>query len=142
MPAITWRRWIMRRGARGLAVALALLLPAAVRARQPPPAASHDPPAAAPAPDAPPRCDAAHEGITACFANVLCICRFHPGDAARKLPDRFAWDCGITRPQCALPPADLTPIDPYAVPPVIVDVDHPAGERREDREPESAPPQP
>ncbi len=81
-----------------------------------------------------PRCDAAHEGIVACFANVLCLCRFHPGDAARKLPDRFAWDCGITRPQCALPPADLTPRDPYATPPVIVDVDHPHTDVTEDIE--------
>ncbi len=96
-------------------------------------------------PDEPaPRCDAAHEGIVACFANVLCLCRFHPGDAARKLPDRFAWDCGITRPQCHLPPAELTPGDPYATPPVIVDLDHPHADAEEDTEEdfedESAPP--
>ncbi|RMF73825.1 MAG: hypothetical protein D6740_03180 [Alphaproteobacteria bacterium] len=92
--------------------------------------------------EAAPRCDAAHEGIVACFANVLCLCRFHPGDAARKLPDRFAWDCGITRPQCHLPPADLTPVDPYAVPPVIVDVDHPHADDEDNQEAESVPPQP
>ena len=87
-----------------------------------------------------PRCDAAHEGIVACFANVLCLCRFHPGDAARKLPDRFAWDCGITRPQCQQPPADLTPTDPYAMPPVILDLDDHHADSTEDDEDTHTPP--
>ncbi len=107
---------------------------------EPPPAAPTSTATPATGRDGPaPRCDAAHEGIVACFANVLCLCRFHPGDAARKLPDRFAWDCGLTRPQCHLPPADLTPVDPYAVPPVIVDLDHPQ-EETDDHEDASPPP--
>ena len=133
----------MRAPGPGLVIALAMLFAAAARAQQQPPASETAPeaaPEAAPAAAEPPRCDAAHEGITACFANVLCLCRFHPGDAARRLPDRFAWDCGITRPQCALPPADLTPVDPYAVPPVIVDVDHPHTDEAEERDGGSAPP--
>ena len=106
--------------------------PPAASASATTPAAGRDGPA--------PRCDAAHEGIVACFANVLCLCRFHPGDAGRKLPDRFAWDCGLTRPQCQLPPADLVPVDPYASPPVIVDLGHPP-EETDDHDDDNPPPQ-
>jgi len=61
-----------------------------------------------------PACGPAREGQVACVANRLCACRFERGGSLAGRPDRWDWDCGILRPDCAVPPADLPPADPAA----------------------------
>ena len=67
--------------------------------------------------DAPLACTAAIEGITACMADKLCLCRFDPGGSMTGRPARHRWDCGINRPACAPPPQASVPID---LPPLIL----------------------
>lgn len=66
-----------------------------------------------------PACGPAREGQVACAANRLCTCRLERGGILTGRPDRWEWDCGILRPDCAPPPADLSPPDP-TVPGVTV----------------------
>ncbi|HYF06587.1 MAG TPA: hypothetical protein VD970_03125 [Acetobacteraceae bacterium] len=67
----------------------------------------------------PPACGPAREGQVACQENRLCLCRFERGGSLAGRPDRWAWDCGPLRPDCAAPPADL-PRAPMPVPEVII----------------------
>lgn len=53
-----------------------------------------------------PICSPDHEGRLSCQANRVCICDYEQAVPARGLPDRWLWDCSITRPQCEQPPAD------------------------------------
>jgi len=69
-----------------------LLLPAV-------PAAAQDPPA----------CTAAREGMTACFGEKLCVCRYDQGGQLTGRPSADRWDCGVLRPSCGVVPADLSP---------------------------------
>ncbi|MBK5920260.1 hypothetical protein CCR80_04300 [Rhodothalassium salexigens] len=63
-------------------------------------------PPAAPAPAAP-VCRAELEGQLSCQANRVCECGFRQAVPARGLPDRWVWDCGITRPRCRSVPAEI-----------------------------------
>jgi len=56
-----------------------------------------------------PACGPPRSGQLACVANRLCACRFERGGALAGQPDRWAWDCGILRPDCAAPPAGEPP---------------------------------
>lgn len=64
----------------------------------------------------PPQCTEAREGQLACMAGKQCACRFIPGGSMTGRPDRFAWDCGINRPNC--PPDPNIVQQPGYAPPV------------------------
>lgn len=67
-----------------------------------------------------PVCNAFNEGITGCFANKQCICRFDPGGSLAGRPPGYRWNCGVLRPACELPPPALpgVPLPPsLALPP-------------------------
>jgi len=66
----------------------------------------------------PPACDAAREGQTACLAGKLCLCRFERGGEMTGRPDRFAWDCGVLRPNCP-PEPTIAPARRNLAPPGI-----------------------
>ena len=65
-----------------------------------------------------PACGPAREGQVACVANRLCLCRFERGGSVAGRPDRWDWDCGILRPDCAVAPAGEPP--PPLPPDVVV----------------------
>lgn len=65
---------------------------------------------------APPSCTVEIEGQTACMAGKLCECRFERGGQLTGRPDRFVWDCGVTRPMC--PPDPTITQMPSNPPPV------------------------
>jgi hypothetical protein len=82
---------------RPIALALLLLAPLAAAAQ------------------APPACSRAREGQLSCMAGKMCECRFERGGSMTGRPDRFAWDCGVMRPNC---PPDPTVAPGQAAPPV------------------------
>ncbi len=59
-----------------------------------------------PSPDHVPLCNAEHEGRLSCQANRVCACIYDQAVPARGLPDRWRWDCALTRPPCEQPAAD------------------------------------
>ena len=59
-----------------------------------------------------PACGPAREGQVACAANRLCACRFERAGRLTGRPDRWDWDCGILRPDCLVPPAELPMPEP------------------------------
>lgn len=75
---------------------------------------------------APPACSRAREGQVACMAGKMCECRFERGGSMTGREDRFAWDCGITRPNC---PPDPT-IAPGPAPPPVGIWLHPGGRQQ------------
>lgn len=88
---------------------------------------------------APPMCEARTEGQLVCQANRQCACVHAQAVPARNLPERWHWDCGITRPACTTVPESLAPL-PHGSGnlPVIVDVDddrHESRDRRRDNRP-------
>ena len=70
-------------------------------------------PAAAQEPSA---CTPAVEGQVACMAGKLCECRFERGGRLTGRGDRFAWDCGVLRPNC--PPDPTISPAPQTLPPM------------------------
>lgn len=68
-----------------------------------------------------PLCNARHEGQLSCQANRVCACVHSGAVPARGLPDRWHWDCAITRPQCEQPAADGGGYLDPALWPVIID---------------------
>jgi hypothetical protein len=58
----------------------------------------------------PPQCIEAREGQLACMAGKQCVCRFMRGGSMTGRPDRFAWDCGINRPNFVQQPGYAPPI--------------------------------
>jgi hypothetical protein len=62
-------------------------------------------PAAAQAPL--PVCIPQREGMTHCFDNRLCVCRYERGGQLTGRSDGHRWDCGALRPDCRVPPAEL-----------------------------------
>ncbi len=73
--------------------------------------------------DEPLMCSSQTEGMLSRQAGKVCECVFRPAEKARKLPDRFAWDCGIKRPSNQFVPANLDSY-PYVLPEVVVVIDH------------------
>lgn len=65
-----------------------------------------------------PACVPARSGQLACIAGRLCACRFERGGSVAARPDRWAWDCGILRPDCQVPPAEAP--EPAPMPGLIV----------------------
>lgn len=66
-------------------------------------------------------CGPPRAGQVACVANRLCVCRFERGGSLAARPDRWAWDCGILRPDCSAAPAEQAPLpqpDILLVPPL------------------------
>ena len=57
----------------------------------------------------PPDCTNAREGMTACFGEKLCLCRYDQGGQLTGRPSGLRWDCGVLRPSCGVVPADLNP---------------------------------
>jgi hypothetical protein len=57
----------------------------------------------------PPACNAAREGMAACFGEKLCRCRFEPGGTLTGRPAGHRWDCGALRPACGTAPAGPAP---------------------------------
>ena len=57
----------------------------------------------------PPACTPAREGMTACFGEKLCVCRYDQGGQLTGRPSADRWDCGALRPNCGVVPADLNP---------------------------------
>jgi hypothetical protein len=57
----------------------------------------------------PPECSRAREGMTACFGETLCLCRYDQGGQLTGRPSANRWDCGALRPGCGTVPADLNP---------------------------------
>ncbi|MCO6419703.1 hypothetical protein JYK14_26565 [Siccirubricoccus sp. KC 17139] len=57
----------------------------------------------------PPACTPEREGMTACFAEKLCLCRFQPGGQLSGRPSGHRWDCGVLRPHCGVAPAGPPP---------------------------------
>lgn len=53
-------------------------------------------------------CTAETEGQLSCQAAKSCKCGYKPAEAGTGLPARWAWDCGVMRPQCERAPADAT----------------------------------
>lgn len=47
-----------------------------------------------------PVCNAVRDGVTACLAGKLCVCRFERGGQMTGRSDGFRWDCGALRPEC------------------------------------------
>lgn len=69
---------------------------------------------ATPVPEVP-LCRAAVEGQLSCQANRVCECQFETAIPARRLPDRWRWDCSILRGFCQVTAPDsgtTTQIDP------------------------------
>ena len=64
----------------------------------------------------PPQCTEAREGQLACMAGKQCACKFIRGGSMTGRPDRFAWDCGINRPNCPPDPNIVT--QPGYAPPI------------------------
>jgi hypothetical protein len=56
--------------------------------------------APAAAQEAPPVCNAVRDGVTACLAGKLCLCRFERGGQMTGRSDGYRWDCGALRPEC------------------------------------------
>ncbi|MBX9702251.1 MAG: hypothetical protein K2X74_22635 [Acetobacteraceae bacterium] len=81
-------------------------------------------PVAAPAQQPVPMCLAEREGMTACFADKLCLCRYEPGGSLTGRPPGFRWDCGALRPGCGVVPPDAGPAAP--LPPVFLQPTLPA----------------
>lgn len=67
-----------------------------------------------------PACEAARAGQLACVAGRLCRCAFEPGGSLAGHRDRWAWDCGLLRPDCAVPPADLSGARRDRVPALLI----------------------
>jgi len=65
---------------------------------------------------APPVCGPAREGQVACIAGKMCECRFERGGQMTGRPDRFAWDCGVMRPNCP-PDPTIAPAPGFVTPP-------------------------
>lgn len=57
----------------------------------------------------PPACNAAREGMAACFGDKLCRCRFEPGGTLTGRRAGHRWDCGALRPPCGAAPAGPAP---------------------------------
>jgi hypothetical protein len=53
-----------------------------------------------------PDCTPEREGVTACFGEKLCACRFEPGGSLTGRPPGHRWDCGALRPACSVVPTD------------------------------------
>jgi hypothetical protein len=64
----------------------------------------------------PPGCVAEREGMTACFGEKLCLCRFAPGGQLTARPAGHRWDCGVLRPSCGIAPAGPPPAMPHYLP--------------------------
>ena len=73
--------------------------------------------------DEPLMCSSQTEDMLSRQAGKVCECVFRPAEKARKLPDRFAWDCGIKRPSNQFVLANLE-MYPYVLPEVVVVVDY------------------
>ena len=56
-----------------------------------------------------PDCSPGHEGMTACFADKLCVCRWQPAGSLTGRPAAHRWDCGVLRPACGVVPAGPPP---------------------------------
>ena len=67
-----------------------------------------------------PSCVPARAGQAACIAGRQCLCGFERGGSLAGRPDRWAWDCGILRPGCAVPPTDLAPAPGPALPGLVI----------------------
>jgi hypothetical protein len=63
-----------------------------------------------------PGCGAEREGMTACFGEKLCLCRFVPGGQLTARPAGHRWDCGALRPGCGVAPAGPPPVVPDYLP--------------------------
>lgn len=61
-----------------------------------------------------PVCNAPREGVAACLAGRQCVCRLEPGGSVAGRPAGHRWDCGVLRPACAEPPAELPRSEPAA----------------------------
>lgn len=55
-----------------------------------------------------PLCNAPREGMEACFAETLCLCRHEPGGSLTGRPPGYRWDCGALRPRCGVVPPDAS----------------------------------
>jgi hypothetical protein len=66
--------------------------------------------------EAPPGCVPEREGMTACFGEKLCLCRFTPGGQLTARPSAYRWDCGALRPGCGVAPAGPAPVLPDYAP--------------------------
>ena len=64
-----------------------------------------------------PMCLSQREGMTFCFADKLCLCRYEPGGSLTGRPPGLRWDCGVLRPACGVVPPDTAP---GGVPPAMV----------------------
>ncbi len=62
-----------------------------------------------PAVSAAPVCNRETVGLVACVANRECVCRFERGGTLTGRARGYRWDCGILRPQCFPPPAEVDP---------------------------------
>ena len=65
-----------------------------------------------------PLCGPARQGQVACMAGKICECRFERGGQMTGRPDRFAWDCGVMRPNCP-PDPTIAPAPGFGAPPGI-----------------------
>lgn len=54
-----------------------------------------------------PSCTSESWGVVACIGGKSCECTYRRESAMTGAPAGFRWDCGISRPRCDLPPADL-----------------------------------
>ncbi len=54
-----------------------------------------------------PVCNAPRDGVAACLAGRQCLCGFERGGSITGRHDGWRWDCGVLRPACDVPPADL-----------------------------------
>lgn len=54
-----------------------------------------------------PSCTAETWGVVACIGGKSCECAYRRESAMTGAPAGFRWDCGVLRPRCDLPPADL-----------------------------------
>ncbi|HZF77023.1 MAG TPA: hypothetical protein VE033_14450 [Acetobacteraceae bacterium] len=82
-------------------------------------------PLSAGAQPAPPACNAAREGVTACLDGKLCTCRFERGGSITGRRDGHRWDCGTLRPQCG-PEANVPagpPVLPVPLPNLLLQMD-------------------
>jgi hypothetical protein len=72
--------------------------------------------------DAPgvPMCLPQREGMVACFADKLCLCRYEPGGTLTGRPPGYRWDCGALRPGCGVVPPDTSPGLSPALPPLFL----------------------
>jgi len=77
----------------------------------------------------PPACNTQREGMTACFGEKLCACRYDQGGQLTGRPSGFRWDCGAFRPSCGTVPADMNPPQTQLPPGMFLNVTPPVPPR-------------